>query len=65
VNRVRLIKNHLRTTVFDDWFSSLMVLAAESGNLDNIPNDRIIDQFTNLSTLLAQKLLVYSAVITY
>lgn len=57
MSRVRLIKNHLRTTMMDDWFSSLMVLAAEKDILDSIPVDRIIDQFANLSTPL-QKLLV-------
>ena len=55
--QVRLIKNHLRTTVLDDWFSSLMILAAEKDILEEIPIDRIIDQFASFSTPL-QKLLV-------
>ena len=57
MNRVRLIKNRLRTTMLDDWFSSLMIFTFEKDILENIPVDRIIDQFATLSTPL-QKLLI-------
>lgn len=57
MSRVRLIKNRLRTTMLDDWFSSMMVLASEKDILDNIPVDRIIDHFATLSRSL-QKLLI-------
>lgn len=57
MSRVRLIKNHLPTTMLDDWFSSLMILASEKDILENIPVDSIIDHFSTLSPLL-QKLLI-------
>jgi len=31
------------TTMLDDWFSSLMILASEKDILENIPTERIID----------------------
>ena len=30
MSRARIIKNRLRTTMLDDWFSSLMIIAAVS-----------------------------------
>jgi hypothetical protein len=56
MSRVRLIKNRLRTTMMDDWFSSLMVLASERDILETIPVDTIINQFAGHSIQL-QKLL--------
>lgn len=57
MSRVRLIKNRLRTTMLDDWFSSLMVLASEKDVLERIAINRIIDNFATVSTPL-QKLLM-------
>ena len=57
MSRVRLIKNRLRTTMLDDWFSSLMILASEKDVLERVAIDRIIDKFASLSTPL-QKLLM-------
>ena len=31
MSRVRIIKNRLRSTMLDDWFSSLMILASVCG----------------------------------
>ena len=41
MSRVRLIKNRLRTTMLDDWFSSFIILASEKDILENIPVGRI------------------------
>ena len=57
MSRVRLTKNRLRTTMVDDWLSSLMILASEKDILKSIPVDRIIDHFATLSILL-RKLLI-------
>ena len=56
-SRVRLIKNRLRTSMLDDWFSSLLILASEKDILENIPVDKIIDRFAATSKPL-QKLLI-------
>ena len=37
MSRVRLIKNRLRTTMLDDWFSSLVILTSEKDSLATIP----------------------------
>ena len=58
MSRVRLIKNHNKTRMLDDWFSSLMILTSEKDILHTIPVDRIIDQFVMTSQPLA-KLLTY------
>ena len=58
MSRVRIIKNRLRCTMSDDWFSSLMVLSAEKDLLDSISIDDIIDRFA-LSSVPLQKLLRY------
>ena len=59
MSRVRIIKNRLRTTMLDDWFSSLMIIAAEKDIVNKIPVDRIIDQFA-ISSKPLQKLLLFN-----
>jgi len=52
LSRVRIIKNRLRTSMADDWFSSLTILAAESDILHTISIDDIINSFAQLSPRL-------------
>ena len=58
MSRVRIIKNRLRSTMLDDWFSALMVLSAERDLLESLTMDDIINRFACSSTAL-QKQLVY------
>ena len=52
MSKVRIIKNRLRTTMLDDWFSSLMVIANEKDIVNSISIDNIIDSFAHLSAPL-------------
>jgi len=57
MSRIRIIKNRLRTTMLDEWFSSLVIVANEKDIVDMIPIDSIIDCFAANSDPL-QKLLL-------
>jgi hypothetical protein len=57
MSRVRIIKNRMRSTMLDDWFASLMVLASEKDLLNNISVDNIIDRFAGISVPLQKQLL--------
>jgi hypothetical protein len=57
MSRVKIIKNRLRSSMLDDWFSSLMILASERDILEAISADNIIDSFASNSVPL-QKLLL-------
>lgn len=57
MSRIRIIKNRLRTTMLDEWYSSLVIVANEKDILDMIPTDSIIDCFAANSAPL-QKLLL-------
>jgi hypothetical protein len=57
MSRVRIIKNRLRSTMLDDWFSSLMVLASEKDILVSIPTSKIIDRFALCSKPLHKLLM--------
>ena len=59
MSRVKIVKNHLRSIMLDDWFSSLMILASERDILEAISTDNIIDSFASNSVPL-QKLLLLS-----
>ena len=56
MSRVRIVKNRLRTTMKDDWFSSLMILSAERDILDHIRVD-IISGFAKASDKLTSMLI--------
>jgi hypothetical protein len=45
MSRVKIIKNRLRSTMLDDWFSSLVVLASERDILERLKSNDIIDKF--------------------
>ena len=57
MSRVKIIKSRLRSTMLDDWFSSLMILASEKDVVDKLSVDNIIDSFAGSSAPL-QKLLL-------
>jgi len=52
MSRVRIIKHHLRSTMFDDWFSALIVLSAEKDLLESLAIDDIINRFAHCSSTL-------------
>ena len=57
MSRVGIVKNRLRTTMKDDWFSSLMILSAERDILDHIYVDDIISGFAKASDKLTSMLI--------
>ena len=57
MSRVRIVKNRLRTTMKDDWFSSLMILTAERDILDRNRVDDIINGFAKASDKLTSMLI--------
>ena len=57
LSRVRNIKNRLRTSMLDDWFSALTILASEADVTKSINIDEIIDSLANSSGRLREHLL--------
>jgi len=57
MRRVGIVKNRLRTTMKDDWFSSLMILSAERDIFDRIRVDDIINGFAKASDKLTSMLI--------
>ena len=49
MSRVRIVKNRLLSTMLDDWFSSLMVMASERDILNDISTDEITDRLARCS----------------
>ena len=55
---VRIVKNRLRSTMVDDFFSSLLVLASEKDVLDILfIIDDITNQFASISLPLCKQLI--------
>jgi len=53
LSRVRTIKNHLRSTMRDDWFVSLTIFACERDIvLENLNIEDVMDRFASLSSAL-------------
>jgi len=52
MSRVRNIKNRLRSTMLENWFSALVVLSAEKDLLESLAIDDIINRFTRCSSAL-------------
>jgi len=52
MSRVKIIKNRLHSTMDDECFSTLTILASERDLVDNLPTDNIIDTFALSSTKL-------------
>jgi len=57
MSRVKIVKDRLRSTMLDDWFSALLVLAAEKDLLDAINENDIIDKFASCSLPLQKQLI--------
>jgi len=57
LSRVRIIKNRLRTSMVDDWFSALTILATESDIMDTISIDDIVNNFAQCSQRLREHLM--------
>ena len=60
MSRVKIIKNRLRSTMDDDWFSALTVLASERDILENFSASTIIDSFALCSPKLQNILGVHA-----
>lgn len=56
LSRVRIVKNRLRSTMQDDWFSSLTLLACERDISDSLRVEDIVDTFAGLSARLRRHL---------
>jgi hypothetical protein len=52
MSRVKIIKNRLRSTMDDDWFSALTILASERDIMDSLSTNDIIDSFALCSPKL-------------
>ena len=57
LSRVRVIKNRLRSTMQDDWFSALTLLACERDIFESLRVDEIVDNFAGLTAALRRHLL--------
>jgi hypothetical protein len=57
LSRVRIIKIRLRSTMQDDWFSSLTLLAYERDISESLRVEEVVDNFARLSASLRRHLL--------
>ena len=57
MSKVKLVKTRLRSTMADEYFSSLMLLASEKDLADNLVSDDIINQFAAMSPVLRKYLI--------
>ena len=57
MSKVKLVKSRLLSTMTDDYFSSVLIIAMEKDIADKISNKRIIQCFAALSPVLAKHLL--------
>jgi hypothetical protein len=57
LSRVRIIKNLLRSTMQDDWFPSLTLLACERDISESLRVEEVVDNFARLSASLRRHLL--------
>jgi hypothetical protein len=56
LSRVRIIKIRLRSTMQDDWFSSLTLLAYERDTSESLRAEEVVDNFARLSASLRRHL---------
>ena len=56
LSRVRIVKNRLRSTMRDEWFSSLTILACERDILESLKVEDVVDRFALLSSSLTRHL---------
>jgi hypothetical protein len=57
LSRVRIIKIRLRSTMQDDWFSSLTLLAYERDISESLRVEEVVDNFARLSASLRRQIL--------
>lgn len=57
MSRVKIVKDRLRSTMLDDWFSLLLVLSTEKDLLDNLNENDIVDKFARCSLPLQKQLI--------
>ena len=57
LSRVRIIKNRLRSTMQDDWFSALTLLACERDISESLRVEDVVDKFAGLTSALRRHLL--------
>lgn len=58
MSKVKIVKGNLRSTMLDDWCSSLLVLAAEKDLLDSLHENEVIDKFARCSLPLQKQLVL-------
>jgi hypothetical protein len=56
LSRVRIIKIRLRSTMQDDWFSSLTLLAYERDISESLRVEEVVDNIARLSASLRRHL---------
>jgi hypothetical protein len=56
MSKVKLIKTRLRSTMADEFFSSLMLAACEKDIVDSLETDMIVDHFAASSPVLRKYL---------
>ena len=57
ISRIRIVKNRLRSTMVDDWFAPLTVLACERDATLSLKFDEIVDRLARHSVALKKHLL--------
>jgi len=57
MNKVKLVKTRLRSSMTDEYFSSLMVIATEKDLADKLSSDKIINRLVLISPVLRKYLL--------
>jgi len=56
MSRIRIVKNWMRSTLLDDWLSSLLCLASEKDILSTLELNDIVNQFAECSDSLRRHL---------
>ena len=56
MSKVKLMKTRLRSTMSDEYFSGLMLLASEKDLCDKLAADDIINRFVSVSPVLRKYL---------
>jgi len=56
MSKVKLVKTRLRSTMSDDYFSSLLLIASEKDLIDSLDSNDVINRFAALSPVLRKHL---------
>ncbi|CAF1245716.1 unnamed protein product, partial [Didymodactylos carnosus] len=57
LSKVAIAKNRLRSTMIDDWFASLVIIASEKDIVNKLNREELIDDFAMSSRALKKELL--------